>query len=86
MKSLIAAIALVMTAAPALASDGFTTAFRDDMQIDFLSWCEGTKVMAQTQEGKPYERFNCADEGKVCKVYDAYQFGRVIYSAACDKK
>ena len=86
MKSMIAAIALVMTAAPALAVDGFTTSFRDDMQIDYLSWCEGSKVMAQTQEGKNYVRFNCADEGKVCKVYDAYQFGRVIYSAACDSK
>lgn len=83
---MIAAFALVMAAIPAMAVDGFSTTVRDEMQIDFLSWCEGNKVMAQTQNGTPYVRFNCADEGKVCKVYDAYQMNRVIYSAACEKK
>lgn len=86
MKSMIAAFALVMTAVPAMAYDTFTSGIRDDLAIDYLSWCEGNKVMAQTQFGKNYVRFNCEDQGLVCKTYDAYQFNRVIYSAACDKK
>lgn len=83
---MIAAIALVMMTTPALARDGFASSFRDGMQIDFLSWCDGNKVVAQTEEGKLYVRYNCEDQGKVCKVYDAYQMGRVLYSAACDNK
>jgi hypothetical protein len=86
MKSMIAAFALVMAAVPAMAADTFTSAFNDDMQIDYLSWCEGNKVMGQNEAGKPYVRANCEDQGLVCKTYNAYQFNRVIYSAACDKK
>ena len=86
MKSLIISIALVLSAGSAMAQGTFTSAINDDMQIDFLSWCDGNNVVAQNEQGKPYVRANCEDQGQVCKVYDAYRMNRVIYSAACESK
>lgn len=86
---MIAAFVLVAATIPAMAFDGARSGINDDLFFDYLSWCEGNKVMASTQSGQPYMRFNCEDQGLVCKTFDVSRFygqNRVIYSAACDKK
>lgn len=85
MKSMIAAVALVLCAAPAMAQDQVVSYINDNYPVDFLSWCDGNKVVAQNPEGKIYVRANCEEAGLVCKVYDAYRFGGVTYTANCEK-
>ena len=87
MKSVILAIALVLSSTAAMAQNRVVFGgMKDDLRLEFLSWCEGNKVMAENEEGKNYVRTNCEDQGQVCKVYDAYKFGTVLYSAACEAK
>lgn len=85
MKSTILAIALVLGSASAMAQDKVVSMTYDNYPVEFLSWCDGNKVVAQNPEGKLYVRANCEEAGLVCKVYDAYRFGSVFYSANCEK-
>lgn len=91
MKSILAAIVLTVATSQALAlgSYGTDAGFNDVLSFEYLSWCEGNKVMAATQKGVPYQKFNCEDQGKVCKTYDVSAFypgSRQVYAAACEAK
>ena len=86
MKSMIVAMALTLSAGSVMAQDMSVFSYRGDVEVDFLSWCDGDKVVAQNQEGKLYVRANCEDKGQTCKVYETRRLSRAMYTANCEAK
>ncbi len=85
MKALLAALLLVSSSAMAQNDVSYSRS-SDELQIDFISWCEENNVMGQDQQGNNYVRANCSEQGLTCKTYSSYRHHRTIYTAACAAK
>lgn len=79
MKMLIAALMLVSSSALAVSSDYG----HQDYDVTYLSWCDQNNVVAQNDKGQSVIRYNCAEQGLVCKIGHTRLLHGVIYSATC---
>ncbi|MNJ90991.1 hypothetical protein D3C87_86340 [compost metagenome] len=89
MKSLI--VAMMLVAGPAMAgvfqTDELVAAAaipREEIEVDYISWCEGNSVMAQNQKGDVIERANCTDYGRTCKATQSYRGYKYVVTAMCE--
>lgn len=82
MKSLI--IALVLAASPAFAAN--VDAGGEELEVSYISWCEGSKVMGSFPNQETFIKFDCQDTRKVCKETQLYRMGRMVVLAACSAK
>lgn len=80
MKSIL--IALVMASSPAFAQNQMMSA-HDEPVVDYISWCDGNKVMGQDTAGNMYVRRVCEETHEECRTTSRYSMHRVIVTATC---
>ncbi len=82
MKLLI--VALVLAASPAFAVT--LGGGSDELEVSYISWCQGSKVMGLFDNQEAYTKFDCADTNKTCKETQLFRMGRMIVLASCSEK
>jgi|GEM_PF-1216881 len=85
MKTMIAALLLIAGPAMAQVSVDEVASSRvyDQLDVEFLSWCENNNVMAQDSKGQVTVRANCSQKNEVCRTYHTYHHHYTVVSAIC---
>lgn len=55
----------------------------DDIQVDIISWCDGTKVMVYDSENRVQTKYDCAARGEQCRQYQITRFNWIQHIASC---
>lgn len=55
----------------------------DEMDIDYVSWCQKNQVMTQENNGDVTVLFDCTEREQKCRQYEMRRAHRMIVSAAC---
>lgn len=88
MKSLMVAMMLVagplMANAFSNASIDAAMAPREEIEVDYISWCEDNKVMATNKAGDVIVRADCTEHGRACKATQSYRGYKYVVTAMCE--
>lgn len=77
---------MVVLAASLMSLSAFAGHPDDDFRIEFLSWCEGDKVMQYNDKGEVVLRFDCAETQQSCRTYQMTRWYTTTVVAACVEK
>jgi hypothetical protein len=77
---------MVILATVAMSCSAYAGDMDKDFQVEFLSWCQGEKVMQYNEKGEVVLRFDCAEYAQSCKTYQYTRWYRTTFVAACEKQ
>lgn len=74
---MVAAIALMAISTTANAQEF------DDIQVDIISWCDGTRVVGYDSNNAVVTKYDCAARGEQCRQYQITRFNWIQHIASC---